>query len=201
MSWDDISGLAAGAPAAAAGIRWDNRAPGTALAPHQGPPRSPGPVPPRRRPIPAGLSMARDGLTLLIGTSWCKCVPGDVRAAQLRAHLPPHPGMEPGAAPGEEGASTDLLRLPAGMVQVEQEDVVFCSHHQPGPVFIHQKGLEIHPIPRGQQQARAVGFQQICGARCGRERNLSMSNTTSSQRPSAAPFQDSSGYPPLPKGI
>lgn len=109
-----------------------------------------------RQPFRAGLSSTRDGLTPLIETSWCKCVPGEVRTAQFRAHPPPRPGA--GTRSGSQGGraqpgqghpfpSTDLLRLSAGMVQVEQEDMVFCSHHQPGPVFIHQEGLEIHPIP------------------------------------------------------
>lgn len=62
------------------------------------------------------------------------------------------------AAPGESGQpgpgarlhplpSTDLLGLSAGMVKMQQEDVVFGSHHQPGPVFIQQEGLETQPVP------------------------------------------------------
>lgn len=109
-----------------------------------------------RQPFPAGLSSTRDGLTPLIETSWCKCVPGEVRTAQFRAYPPPRPGA--GTRSGSQGGrgqpgqghhppSTDLLRLSVGMVQMEKEDMVFCSHHQPGPVFIHQEGLEIHPIP------------------------------------------------------
>lgn len=55
----------------------------------------------------------------------------------------------------------DLLGLPARLLQVQQDDVVLGSHHQPGPVLIQQQRLGARHIPWGQQPLGAVGLQQL----------------------------------------
>lgn len=71
-----------------------------------------------------------------------------------RCQMPALPGTHP-------LPHADLLRLPARLLQVQQDDVVLGSYHQPGPVLIQQQRLGARRVPWGQQPPGAVGLQQL----------------------------------------
>lgn len=137
------------------------------------------------------LGLLEGGWLLVVGTPAVlrlssQCPEATCRASRPRS--PPRPCLPAGSAPpvpwvpARRSATTqpwavmgmrcrmpgahplpraDLLGLPARLLQVQQDDVVLGSHHQPGPVLIQQQRLGARHIPWGQQPLGAVGLQQL----------------------------------------